>query len=260
MLYPDRMAKASGALSAAGNSVVLDVREANAAIAHLVGGGVNATGISVVFEGTLDNVGAVGEANAKWFAVDAARTAGNVAEAGPTALALNVGVALAYGWKIGTVGIAYLRARMTARTAGDVVATLVGTRFPVEGAPVNRAVPPTSVTATPPTGTKHRIKSAASTNLANLVNAACNLDELSLSNPTATAAYLKLYDKATAPVIGTDVPEVIIPIPANSFQQIPFPNTGKRFAAGLGHAITGAIAEADATAAVAGVIVSLTRH
>lgn len=253
------MSKASGAFSAAGQTVVLDVREANSAAVHLVGGGVAATGIGLVFEATLDAVtpgDAASEAAAKWFRVEGTRTQGSTIEDAPTNIGLAIGAALTYAWKLNVTSYAAVRVRCSARTAGDVVATIIGTRFPTEPAPTVRG----SMTANPPTGTKHRLKTAASTNLANLVNSPCNLDVLTISNPTATPAFLKLYDKATAPVIGTDVPELIVPIPANSFQAIPFPNTGHRFAAGLGHAVVAGGAEADATATVAGIIVSLTRH
>lgn len=251
------MAKASGALGAAGNSVVLDVREANAALAHLVGGTVNATGVAIAIEGTLDNLPDVGgEAGAKWFGIDAARTAGNVAE-GPTVtgLALNIGVALAYGWKINTVGIAYVRIRVTAITGGNVVATIIGTRFPAEAAPVR----PTTVATTPPTGTSHNVVTTASTNFASLVTTGCNLDELTASNPTATPAFVKVYNKATAPTT-SDVPILTVPVPANSVVAIPFGPYGKRIATGLGIGVTGAIAANDATSAPVGVVVNLTRH
>ena len=36
---------------------------------------------------------------------------------------------------------------------------------------------------------------------------------LTASNPTATAAYLKLYNKASAPTVGTDVPVLTITLP-----------------------------------------------
>jgi hypothetical protein len=77
------------------------------------------------------------------------------------------------------------------------------------------------------------------------------------SNIGATAAIVKLYNKATAPVVGTDTPEMIIPVPAAvggvpGFAEITPGFNGHRFALGLGIAITGGMADSDTTAVAAG--------
>lgn len=113
-----------------------------------------------------------------------------------------------------------------------------------------------SGTTTPPTGSAYAAVSTASTNAAVVKASAGNLHEITATNPTATPAFLKLYNKATAPTVGTDVPLVTIPLAANAVQAINFGALGKRFAAGIAIAITGAITAADATASVAGVQVS----
>ena len=82
--------------------------------------------------------------------------------------------------------------------------------------------------------------------------AAGSLFELSLSNPTATAAYVKLYNKASAPTPASDVPVLTVPLPANSVVVQQFGALGKRFAAGIALGITGAIGKTDTTATVAG--------
>jgi hypothetical protein len=73
----------------------------------------------------------------------------------------------------------------------------------------------------------------------------------------AGAAFVKLYNKATAPTVGTDVPLMIIPVPAAvggvpGVAQISPGFNGYRFALGLGIAITGAVADTDTTAVAAG--------
>jgi hypothetical protein len=80
-----------------------------------------------------------------------------------------------------------------------------------------------------------------------------------LVNSTATAAWFKLYDKATAPTCGTDVPKWTLAIPANTTPQgVPLPtNAGIQFANGIGFCVTGAFADNDTTAAPAGIIVNL---
>lgn len=102
-------------------------------------------------------------------------------------------------------------------------------------------------------GTAISVVSAATTNASNQKSTAGNLFEVTASNPTATAAYLKFYNKATAPTVGTDVPVMTIPVPANSFVSYVPGGQGKRFTTGIGIALTGAITAADTTAAVAGV-------
>lgn len=74
-----------------------------------------------------------------------------------------------------------------------------------------------------------------------------------LSNVAAYAVYLKLYDKATAPVAGTDIPVMTIALPAGG---TPVPlsglSEGHTFTLGLGYAITKLIADTDTTVVVAG--------
>ena len=70
----------------------------------------------------------------------------------------------------------------------------------------------------------------------------------------ASAVYLKLYDKASAPTVGTDTPvETIRLSPATSFDL----SVNRNFATGIAYAITGAAADADTTALSAGDVLCL---
>lgn len=106
-------------------------------------------------------------------------------------------------------------------------------------------------------GTALSVVSAATTNLTSIKTTAGNLFELTASNPTATPAYIKLYNKASAPVVATDVPVLTITVPAASPTGLPitfgFSQIGKRFTTGIALAITGGVAATDSTNAVAGV-------
>lgn len=82
--------------------------------------------------------------------------------------------------------------------------------------------------------------------------------EVSLSNVTAATVYLKFYNKASAPTVGTDVPILTIPVAAGALYANDFGRLGKRFATGIAFAITGAAAANDATAIAAGAQLSLT--
>lgn len=114
-------------------------------------------------------------------------------------------------------------------------------------------------TISTPAGTAISVTSAASTNASSQKASAGNLFEITVSNPTATPAYVKLYNKASAPTVGTDVPVLTIVAPATAATQSPsvislnFGQIGKRFATGIAMAITGGVAATDTTNAVAGV-------
>jgi len=106
--------------------------------------------------------------------------------------------------------------------------------------------------------TKFRIVSAATTNATSTKATAGVLKMLSLGNVNAAARFLKVYDKASAPTVGTDVPVWTIMIPANptaalgAGREIPFPPEGIAFSNGIAFAITANYADSDTTAVAAG--------
>ena len=145
----------------------------------------------------------------------------------------------------------WIRVRLTAYTSAGVHrVAIVGSEAEIE--PVPAVVFPASQVIATPAGTALTVNSAATTNGANHKSTAGNLFEISISNVSATPRYVKLYNKATAPTVGTDVPLFNIVVPANSSQAMNFGQVGKRFAAGIGMAITANQATADATAIGAG--------
>lgn len=97
--------------------------------------------------------------------------------------------------------------------------------------------------------TTARIKSAASTNATNIKNASAVLGGLTLYNNNAAARHFKLYDKASAPTVGTDTPKFTFSLAPNSARSFEVPG-GMDFSTGLSYAITTGIADTD-TAAVA---------
>ena len=136
----------------------------------------------------------------------------------------------------------------TTAVTGTVTAT-------VTGATVNPVVP-----ATP-----YILNSAATTNANLVLTGTSGLHAFYATNTGAAAAFVKLYNKATAPTVGTDVPAMIIAVPAAvsgvpGAATLPIGFSGFRFALGLGIAITGAVADNDTTAVLAGQVkVMLTR-
>lgn len=113
------------------------------------------------------------------------------------------------------------------------------------------------------TGTPVKLPSSAATTNATLFRAGpANLFEITITNKTAAVVYVKLYDKATAPTVGTDIPVLTIPVGITAATLPPvamsFGALGKSFTLGLAYAITGAVTDADATAVATGVTVSAT--
>lgn len=109
--------------------------------------------------------------------------------------------------------------------------------------------------------TPYKLISTASTNANVVKNSGGNLYSIVAIGLTSTVRYLKLYSKATAPTVGTDVPLMTIPVPANTQGAgvaIPF-SMGVNFPLGIGIAITSGSANNDTGAVGAGdVIINLT--
>jgi len=155
------------------------------------------------------------------------------------------------------------RVEMLARPAGDIagaapVAIQGGTLPAVTTVSTVSTVTAVTGAGTPAVpATPFFVNSAASTNGALVLTGTSGLCALWASNIGATAAFVKLYNKATAPSLGTDVPEMIIPVPAAvagvpGVAQISPGFNAYRFPLGLGIAITGGAADADTTAVAAG--------
>lgn len=118
-----------------------------------------------------------------------------------------------------------------------------------------------SVTPTPHTAgglTPNRVISAASTNATSVKASAGQVFTIIAVNTNAAVRYLKLYNKASAPTVGTDTPVLTIPIPGNAAGagvSIDTGGMGIAFATGIALAITTGVADADTGAVAANEIV-----
>lgn len=103
----------------------------------------------------------------------------------------------------------------------------------------------------------HRLLSAAASVNATSVSAVqSTLYNIEGMNAAAAVRYLKLYNKATAPTVGTDTPVATFHLPASSVFKIPLP-PGLIFTLGIGYGFTVLIADADTTALTAADILAL---
>jgi hypothetical protein len=141
-------------------------------------------------------------------------------------------------WNIGSI------TTLPALVAGSALIGKVG---------IDQTTPGTTnaVVSTPATPTPFALSSANTTNATSIKNAAGTLYTIACSNNGAAAAFVKLYNKASAPTVGTDVPALVIPIAASSVQSLNLGETGHRFATGIALAITNLVADSDTTAVVA---------
>lgn len=100
-----------------------------------------------------------------------------------------------------------------------------------------------------------KLISAATTNATSVKASAANVGLLTAYNSGASTRYLKIYNKVTAPTVGTDTPVHTIPIPAGATINFPVPAAGFRLWFGFALAITGGLADADTTAVGASEVV-----
>ncbi len=131
---------------------------------------------------------------------------------------------------------------------------------------ISTAIPSVTNSGTPaPPATPYILNSLATTNGALILTGTSGLHAFYATNTGATPAFVKLYNKATAPTVGTDVPAMVIPVPSAvagvpGVATLPIGHNGFRFALGLGIAITGAVGDGDTTAIGAGQVkVNLSR-
>jgi hypothetical protein len=100
---------------------------------------------------------------------------------------------------------------------------------------------------------------AATTNAVNIAAIARCLYTVEMSNPTAAAVWVKLFNKASAPTVGTDIPALRYLVPAGGFRDIQVSSYyGDGFTTGISMAITANSADSDTTAVAAGVVVNVT--
>ena len=129
---------------------------------------------------------------------------------------------------------------VASNTAANLAATVSGT--------VTATV--TGGTTLPVTPTQTFTNSAATTNATSTKASAGTVWSVVATNVNAAARYLKMYNKASAPTVGTDVPVLTITLPASQSVTIHGGSNGIRFGTGIAWALTTGSADSD-TAAVA---------
>lgn len=98
--------------------------------------------------------------------------------------------------------------------------------------------------------TASRVVSAASTNATNLKASAGKMMSVRVFNTAAYDVFLKFYNKASAPTVGTDTPVWTIPLKTGTGFSEHF-HLGFDFSTGISYAITKLQADTDTTAVAA---------
>lgn len=146
----------------------------------------------------------------------------------------------ATGLKISTSQLAALATTAQAMSVG----------FQLVGLPTDQPVP-NKVQSQTNGMTSSRVNVAGSTNATNLKASAGAIGNIDVFNVAAYDVFLKLYNKASAPTVGTDTPVWTVPIKAGTGYARTF-QFGKWFGTGVSYAVTKLQADSDTTAVVAG--------
>jgi hypothetical protein len=106
--------------------------------------------------------------------------------------------------------------------------------------------------------TPYKLTSAATTNATSVSTSANTLlYGYYISNTNSSVRYVKFYNKASAPTVGTDTPVLVLAIPGTGAANVSFP-AGINFTTGLAFATTTGAADSDTGAVAANeVIVNL---
>lgn len=97
--------------------------------------------------------------------------------------------------------------------------------------------------------------SAASTNATSVKASAGQVFGWYIYNDGAAEVYFKIYDKASAPTVGTDVPDIVLVIPAGAAANV-FSDIGIAFGTGIATAITTGAADSDTGAVAASQVIA----
>lgn len=113
-----------------------------------------------------------------------------------------------------------------------------------------------AVDSSPANATSRILSAAASTNATSAKAAAGRIFQVSGYNANAAARYLKIYNKASAPTVGTDTPVITKYLPPQAAFVFDWLN-GYALGTGIAYALTTGSADADTGALTAADILAL---
>lgn len=146
-------------------------------------------------------------------------------------------------------GIQHQRVKLQVGADGTAADVCTAEPLPISDAGGSLTVDGAVAVSTQTTGgaTLKRVISAASTNATVVKAGVGQVYGWSITNAGAATRYVKLYNKTTAPTVGTDVPVMTIPIGAAATVAFST-DVGIAFATGIGLAITKGLPDANTEA------------
>lgn len=248
---PASFSLVSGNITASAQTVFCDVSRASNVMIFMVA--TTLVGHNSTFEGSLDSTTGT---DGNWFAIQVIRSNANTIELTTGVLAATP----AYAWEASVNGLSFIRVRATAHSSGTATWKFQRGSYATEPIPASQVsgTQPVSgtltsagtTTNTPVTPTQSFVNSGASTNATSVKASAGTVWNIVCSNANAAARYVKFYNLAVAPTVGTSVPAFTIAIPASGTVVVSGGANGIRFGTGIALAITTGVADSD-TAAVA---------
>lgn len=121
---------------------------------------------------------------------------------------------------------------------------------------IGRAVADASAATGGIASTSRVMSAAASTNATSAKTSAGRLYSIQGYNAAATVRYLKLYNKSSAPTVGTDTPVKTLALPPGCAFAFDWSN-GYSFSAGIAYALTTGSADSDTGSLTSGDILGL---
>jgi hypothetical protein len=244
----------SGAVSANGQTVVVPIGAYNGAVFAWWG---TFAGIALAFEATYE------PSLANWIAISALPAAG-----GSPVTALS-GLNAANAYEVYAPGALALRIRATAFTSGamnvraipvvmmqDIAPAISGGTVTVGSGSL--AMAGQTASGSGGLAAVNRLASAAaSVNATQVKASAGRLYKIYGYNAATSVRFLKLYNKASAPTVGTDAPVVTIPLSPSREFDIDLGVIGQSFSTGIAYGLTTGAADTDTGALAAADVVGL---
>lgn len=238
----------SGAITASGQTVVVPVAAQNGVVFAWWG---TFAGIALAFEACYE------ESLSNWVAVSAQSASGG----SPATSVSSISTLAAY--EVYAPGALAVRIRSTAYTSGTMNVRAVPVSMMQDVAPAvaggNLIIGGVQAYASSGgiSSVNRLLSAAASVNATSVKAAAGRLYKVRGYNSAAAVRYLKLYNKASAPTVGTDVPVAVHALKPSDVFDVDFGSIGEYFATGIAFALTTGSSDADTGALTAADIVGM---
>lgn len=190
----------------------------------------------------------------------------NVSLANSTAAAYATALSNGSNYVASVVAFLKVRVRATSFASGTSAISIRASHAPLTSYTL---LPPSTTligdvslgvrTTTTNAGSRTKILSAASTNATNVKSSAGRVYGWQFANTSASWRFVKLFNKSSSPILGTDIPVDVIAIPPGGGTQFA-DLIGVSYSLGISYAIVAGAADTDATAVSANDVIGSLRY